>query len=279
MKLNNFFNYFRQKYKLSLRNIRTGDEIWHLFVSRIRIILVGFAVVLLMFVAILTIVAYTPVLDLIPGYPGNRARKALVSNIMRLDSLERMVVGWEDYHTNLALILEGRDPVPFDPDSLPRLGVKSTPTPRSQSDSLLRRLIESDSSYMAPQSQRRGENHFEIMPPVTGTLTRRFDPLAGFFGVEITPLPNQAIMSVMDGTVVINSWDPVSGYLIAVQHTGNMMSVCKTSARVLKQTGERVRAGEALAVSPSAVSGRTADLIFELWYNGNPVDPENYITF
>lgn len=279
MKLSNFFNYFRQKYKLSLRNIRTGDEIWHLFISRIRIILAGFAFVLLMFVVILTIVAYTPVLDLVPGYPGNRARKALISNIMRLDSLERMVVRWEDYHTNLALILEGKDPVPFDPDSLPRLGVKGVPTQRSYADSLLRRLIESDSSYMNPQAPRRGENRFEIMPPVMGTLTRRFEPTVGFFGVEITPLPNQAIMSVMDGTVVITSWDPVSGYLISVQHTGNMMSVYKTSARVLKQTGERVRAGEALAVSPAAVSGRTSDLVFELWYNGNPVDPENYITF
>ena len=280
MKLNNFFRYFSQPYKLTLRNIRSGEEIWHMFISRIRMILMLLGVILLLFIIILTTVAYTPVLDLVPGYPGNRARKILINNIMRLDSLERVVDQWETYSGNLSLILEGKDPIPFDPDSLPRLGIKTSPTPRSYSDSLLRQFIDADSSIMAAnEMRRRSEGRFEIMPPTMGKLTRKFNPSESFFGVSISPMPNQAIMSVMDGTVVLNSWDPVTGYVIAVQHTGNMMSIYKTSAPSMRQQGARVKSGEALAVTPATATGRSAELIFELWYNGNPVDPENYILF
>ncbi len=67
---------------------RRGVAHAHLGRAHLRSIL---AFVLLLFILILSLVAYTPVLEFLPGYrtEANRSREMLLQNIMRLDSIER----------------------------------------------------------------------------------------------------------------------------------------------------------------------------------------------
>lgn len=279
MKLNNIIKYLTERHKLSLRNIRSGQEIWHLFLNRLNILLAGLTLIVILFVVILSTVAYTPILDLIPGYPGNKARQLIIENIGRLDSLEQQVTRWERYNHNMALILDGQSVSSLNEDSVKReKGV--TPFPRSISDSLLRLKMQTDSSYMLVSNVRhKAEVTFQMMTPVQGTIVKQFSPKNGMFGVEIAPQPNQGIMAVMDGTVIATGWEPETGYSLTIQHAGNMVSIYKRIARRLCQTGERVKSGEAIALTPSVTQQKSLLLVFELWYNGNAVDPENYITF
>lgn len=263
-----------------MRNLKSGEEVWHVFVSRLNMLLAALGGLLIIFIIVLTVVAYTPILDLIPGYPGNKARQALFDNILKLDSLERQVVSWNRYHSNLALILEGKDPSSLSADSLlSSRASKSMITPRSYADSLLRQRLSSDSGYMSVMAIRKViENTFDMIPPVSGMVVSGFNPKAGRFGIEITPLPNQAIMAIMDGSVILNTWNPDKGYMVVVQHGGNMISIYTNLARVMRHTGDRVKAGEAIAMTKFESSGNH-NITFELWYNGNAVDPENYIAF
>lgn len=279
MKSHNFFNFLTEKHKLSLRNIRSGQEIWHIFPSRLNLILASLSLVVILFVIILTTVAYTSILDFIPGYPGNKSRKLIVENIARLDSLESQVRDWELYTRTLSLILEGYVIQPSTPDSI-KGGIKGGIFPRSVSDSLLRHQIHTDTSYMLIAEQRkRAEVTFDMVTPVRGAIIRSFSPKDNMFGVEITPQPNQSVMAVLDGTVILSSWDPKDGYMLVVEHAANMVSMYKKIARSLCQTGQRIKSGEAIAMTGAVVDGKTPQFVFELWNNGNPVDPENYITF
>lgn len=282
MKLKEIVGYLRERNKLSLRNVRTGQEMWHVFVSRINMILAVLALVLVIFVVVLTTVAYTPVLDLIPGYPGSRSREALIQNIMKLDSLSAEVGRWEEYHANFARILDGQVPV-SEADTTRRQGVKGTVSSRIALDSVLRDEMTADGSpYQlgtGAQSRTKAETTFEMLPPVKGVLTRTFSPKAGMYGVEIAPAPNQVVLAVLDGTVILNSWNPEQGNIVVIQHGGNIVSVYKRVAKVMKATGERVKAGEPVAVTGQLTDNKIPHLVFELWYNGTAVDPENYIIF
>ncbi len=282
MKFREIVGYLRERNKLSLRNVRTGQEIWHVFVSRINMALAVVALLLVVFVASLTTVAYTPVLDLIPGYPGSRSREALIANIMKLDSLSAEVGRWREYHANFAKILDGQVPV-SETDTLRRQGVKGTVSSRIGLDSVLREQMTAEGSPYRLEdgsaARTRTEITFEMLPPVKGMIAKPFSPKTGVYGVEIAPAPNQVVLAVLDGTVILNSWNPESGNIVVIQHGGNMVSIYKQVAKVMKTTGEHIRAGEPVAVTGQLTDNKIPHMTFELWYNGTAVDPENYIVF
>lgn len=284
MKLKEIVGYLRERNKLSLRDVRTGQEIWHTFISRISIVLAVIALLLILFAGALALVAYTPMLDLIPGYPGSKSRKALITNIMKLDSLSAEVSRWEAYHADLAKILDGQI-LATGADTLHRQGLRGTVSPRIELDSVLRDQMTDDRSpyRLSNKSGARtggGETTtFEMLPPVKGILSQTFSPQTGVYGVEIAPTANQAVMAVLDGTVILNSWNPDTGNIVAIQHGGNMVSIYKQVARVIKTTGEHIRAGEPVAVTGQTTESKIPHITFELWYNGTAVDPENYIAF
>lgn len=281
MKLKGIASYLKQKNKLSLRNVRTGQEIWHLFVSRINLLLAIMAVFLVFFIGVLTLVAYTPVLDLIPGYPGSRSREALVENIVRLDSLSREVSRWEEYHDNLALIMDGQSPA-ASTDTTQRQGIKGTVSDKSNIDSVLREQMRQGQYRLetGEDVRKKAESTFEMLPPVKGAVVSGFNPQDGIYGVELAPSPNQPVLSVLDGTVIQTSWSPENGNSVVVQHSANIVSVYRGLKTVLKKRGERIKAGEPIAVvGQSGGDAKVPHLLFELWYNGNAVDPDDYITF
>lgn len=279
MNTNNFLKYLTERHKLSLRNIRTGKEIWHIFSSRLNMILATLTLIAVLFVVVLSMVAYTSILDFIPGYPGNRARQIITENIARLDSLENQVRNWELYNSNLTSILDGQSVAELGVDSIK--SIKGQLYPRSESDSLLRSEIETDSNYMLVRESKRraAEVTFQMVAPARGPVTKAFNLKSGMFGVEIAPQPNQSVLAVLDGTVILNSWDPVGGYTVVLEHAGNMVSIYKRVVSILCKTGQRVKSGEAIAMTSTMTEGKMPSLIFELWHNGNAVDPENYITF
>ena len=106
-----FIRHLREKHRLSVRNQHTDREIWYMHISPLNLLAGLLALILILFILIASTVAYTPVLDLLPGYPGKKSRTMLVENIMRLDSLEQELLNMQVYSENIALIMAGRNPV------------------------------------------------------------------------------------------------------------------------------------------------------------------------
>ena len=120
------------------------EEDWSVHVSKAALVGSAIVFVLLLFVLVLVLVAYTPILDVFPGYrtSAERQQDELVHNIMRIDSLERRMSDMLTYNENIAMILEGRTPVvrtPLNDGDTTRLD--KTLVPPSEFDSLLRLQI------------------------------------------------------------------------------------------------------------------------------------------
>lgn len=116
--------------------------------------------------------------------------------------------------------------------------------------------------------------------PITGFVSDKYDVKKGHFGVDIIAKTNETIKAIADGTVVVASWTQDSGYVIAIQHRGNLVSVYKHNAELLKKVGSFVNAGEIISiVGNSGEMSSGPHLHFELWYNGNSLNPEEFVTF
>lgn len=116
--------------------------------------------------------------------------------------------------------------------------------------------------------------------PLSGFVSAPYNLKGDHHGIDIVAKKNEPVKSVADGTVIMASWTQDSGYVIAIQHRGNIISVYKHNAELLKEVGNFVNAGEIISII-----GNTGDytdgphLHFELWYNGNSVNPEEFVTF
>ena len=154
----------------------------------------------------------------------------------------------------------------------------------SAEDSLLRAQMEGDGPYALAGrsgSRRQVREAIELVTPAEGIITERFDIGENRFGVRIAAAPGDRITAIDNGTVLQSLWTPENGYIILLQHAGNLVSVYKNLSRSLVATGQAVRGGEQIGYSTEAdVANEEQKLFeFELWNNGKPVDPEGYIVF
>jgi murein DD-endopeptidase MepM/ murein hydrolase activator NlpD len=149
------------------------------------------------------------------------------------------------------------------------------------SDSVFRKEFEQlELSVPLTKEKNRELQETFFFSPITGFISDKYDSKKGHYGVDIVAKTNEPVKCVADGTVLISSWTQDSGYVIAVQHRGNLISVYKHNAELLKKVGSFVNAGDILSIVGN--SGEMTDgphLHFELWYNGNSLNPEEFVTF
>ncbi len=274
---------FRRR-RVSVQNASDNSEEWSVHLSPASFFSAFVAVALLLFILILVFMAYTPVLEFLPGYStqADRSREQLIANIMRLDSMEHVMHSMITYNGNISLILEGKTPViPYNPDS-DTTRLQKDPVPRSAADSALRSQMEGEGAYALNRSgsKRSVREAIELLKPVEGIIARRFDARNEQFGVVIGTSNESQVAAVNDGTVVLVLWTPDSGQLVEIQHANNMVTLYRNLSASLVTVGQSVRAGEIIGSTMASVrDGEVRQFEFQLWQNGKPVDPEAYIVF
>jgi len=121
---------------------------------------------------------------------------------------------------------------------------------------------------------------FSLFPPIKGIITERFDSKTKHLGIDLVAQTNEPIKSVADGTVIFSSWTEDTGNVIGIQHQGGIISFYKHNAVLLKKQGDFVKAGDVIAIIGN--TGRLSSgphLHFEMWYKGNAVNPEKFVSF
>lgn len=274
-----------RKRRFNMLNATDNSEEWHIHLSPVGIFAGLVAFVLLFFILILSLVAYTPVLEFLPGYrtEADRSRESLVQNILRLDSMERVMNDMMTYNQNIALIMEGKSPVArtyTSSDSTRASKVLIMPSPE---DSLLRAEMEGSGTYGLANrngaSRRSVREAIELVTPVEGIITDHFDIKEERFGVKVAASAGDRVTAIDNGTVVMSLWTPETGYIVQLQHGGNLLSVYKNLSQSLVTTGQTIRSGELVGYTAEKVNNEVKLFTFELWSNGKPVDPEGYIVF
>jgi len=232
------------------------------------------------------LIAFTHLREFIPGYPDINMRRNILVSAIRLDSLEKELTLRDKYFENLSSIIAGNQPVSALALRDTSRNYNTITFRNSPEDSALRAQVEKDDRFnltlgpVAPESVTSFAGlHF--FPPVKGIVSGKFDPPSKHFGTDIVTKPKSPVDAVLDGTVIFTGWTRETGYVIEVQHSNNIVSVYKHNASLLKETGDLVRTGEAIAIVGDSGELYTSGphLHFEIWYKGSPLDPEKHIIF
>ena len=148
----------------------------------------------------------------------------------------------------------------------------------SKKDSLFRLRVEEKSSFGIIKTPLANSIYF--FPPVSGEVTDSYSFQEGHFGVDVATKKNEVIKSVLDGRIVISNWTLKTGFVIGVYHSNGFLSIYKHNSSLLKEIGDVVKRGESIAVVGNSGELTTGPhLHFELWKNGESVNPLDYISF
>lgn len=267
-----------------LLNEDTFEEVGNMRLTRLNLIaLVGIILILLVTITYI-LIAFTNIRELIPGYPDAAMRQHIRTNAMMLDSLEYEQNVRDKYFDNLNRIISGEQPELYMNDTSSLADPRDVNFVRSTNDSLLRQQVEAEEQFRLsvlddPQgSKRLHEMHF--FTPVDGIITASFNPADDHFGVDLVAEPDEVVKAAMDGTVIMSNWTLETGYVIQIQHDFEVITAYKHNATLFKTVGEKVEAGDAIAIIGNSGELTTGPhLHFELWYGGVPLDPEDYIVF
>lgn len=265
-----------RNFRLSLVDDMTHRKLWVLHFTKPGFLVTVISAIFVLFAIVYALLAYTPLRTFIPGYPDAHTRRAAIQNAIRIDSLENVISRWEYYSENMLRIIEGEAPLPV--DSVIRLADAAVASGRdaaflAQRDSALRDLVNAEEQFGVTDRQERDLpiEGMHFFTPLKGVVSQGFDSVLHPY-VEVSAPANSVVMAVLDGTVIFDGWDDGSGYTVAIQHEGGIISIYKHNAKLLRKTGDRVSSGTSIALA--------GDLLhFELWYRGSAVDPAKYIVF
>ena len=272
------------KYRLVLLNEETFEERGSMRLTRLNLIAFTGVVLILLVAIVYSLIAYTNIRELIPGYPDAAMRQHIRTNALKLDSLEYEQAIRDQYFDNLNRIIRGEAPEDYMNDSTGAVDQQEISFIRSANDSLLRHQVEAEEQFRLSvlESGRQESKLFELhfFTPVKGLVTRSFEPLEGHYGTDLVTEPNEVVKAALDGTVTISTWTLETGYVIQIQHDHELMTVYKHNAALFKAVGQKVVAGDAIAIVGNSGELTTGPhLHFELWHDRVHLNPVDYIVF
>ncbi len=270
------------KYRFVVLIEDTFEERFSFKLNRLNVFVFGSVITLLLIGFTTLLIAFTPLREYIPGYSSTALKKEATTLAFKTDSLQRVITINQQYVSSIRKVLTGDvKTVDFNKDSILEAasidGLRINQVP-SSADSLLRDKVAQEDKYNPLTGT--SEVSFVLFAPVKGTISNGYNPKEKHFAVDVVTTKDASVKATADGTVIFAEWTAATGYVIILKHKNNLLSVYKHNASLSKEQGELVKEGEIIAtVGNTGELSTGPHLHFELWSNGYPTNPTNFIDF
>jgi murein DD-endopeptidase MepM/ murein hydrolase activator NlpD len=271
-----------ERFHILLVNEKTLEKRKLFSSSSINLIASSLFAFLLLLSTSFMLIYTTPLKEYFRGYTSIELRENALENSMKLDSLESLYISQSKYIKSLKDLLSGNisfEDLDQNPENTESNSLELEIVQTNLDDSLLRALVDEEDKYNAFDLQ--GERFTTVLfPPVKGGLSSGFDYESKHYGVDIAMPENSPVHSISEGIVVFAEWTSETGFVIILEHLNGLTSIYKHNSSIIKTQGDRIETGEIIAFTGNTGSLTTGPhLHFELWFRGEPVDPESYIEF
>lgn len=267
----------KKQYRLIFYEEKTLNEIFNISLTSTRMFLffVGLFFFLGFLIALLLI--YTPLSNLLPPVENIKLTEQIIKTSKMVDSLKTEIIKRDFYTQNILQVLSNQNIYEY--SKIDSTQLKNILTPQ-QRDSLIRELKKIESKIQSKPISFELEKNYNFRTPLKGLITQEFDINSGHLGIDIVSVEGYPILAIDDGTVISTYWSNEWGNVIIIQHPKNAISIYKHCKKLLKKEVDIVRAEEPIAeVGGKGVESKGVHLHFELWLNGIPVNPRNFILF
>ncbi|MBT1702671.1 M23 family metallopeptidase [Chryseosolibacter indicus] len=276
------------RYQLIIRSEENFAERTSVAFTYSKIIL--FSVIIFSFVFVISLFLVQTVLEkwFDPKYEQMVLNQQLYGLALKVDSLASEVEQKDKFIANFQKVLSGDTSSAFSTHSMKMVSAEGQASAKPASlkidpaDSAFRKDFEKSNLSLITltgMKSRALEATF-FFSPISGFISDKYDVKKGHFGVDVVAKTNEPVKCISDGTVIFSSWTQDAGYVLMIQHSANLISVYKHNAELYKKVGTFVNAGEIISiVGNSGEMTNGPHLHFELWYNGNSLNPEEFVTF
>ena len=278
----------KNKFRFVVLNDETFEEKFSLTLTRMNvwIFLSTIAVVLIMLTA--SAIIYTPLKYFIPGFGDYNYRSQIVALTFKTDSLENALEQRSLWLDDISNVVNGKVDTArktaggaiSHKDTSIHIGQPS------EEEKQLRKDVDEEESYALSYKMDKKDglkaqlNEFHFFPPVGGYVTDEFDPQKEHYGLDIAAPTDAPVKATLDGTIISAGWNSETGYVIAIQHKDNIISIYKHNAKIFKNVGNFVKAGDVIAtVGNTGELSSGPHLHFEIWHNGVSLNPRDYVIF
>ena len=276
------------KFRLTIFNDATLEEISTFRLNKYIIFVVSGITILVIATLVALLLIYSPMNMLIPSRANTKLQTNIIENSLQIDTLQRKVDTEKKYLIQLKNILQGKIPEDTFSDlkifKNKGINAKDLNFSTSDLDSIVKAQIEQEENERLAKIENVSSvtnlKNIHFVVPLKGMISGDFDMKKNHLAIDIVGNTGDAVLATLPGTVVIATWTSETGYVIGIQHDNNLLSFYKHNSVLLKKLGDRVVAGESIAlVGNSGETTTGTHLHFELWFNGSPVNPKDYIAF
>ncbi len=286
-KKKNIFRKLFQKHTLIILNEESQEEQFSFRLNRMNVLVVVALMTFFTIACTTLTLLYTPLHDYI--LPSEKQvdvmdKQEILNLTNQIEELETRTKANDLYIKNLRAILAGKVPIP-EIDTTQSPVIKSVDLSKvdlspTEDDLELRKEVEQEEMFSVAGKQDNQESGSLLFTPLKGILTSAYSTEENHLAIDIAAQQGEAIKSVAMGTVIFTDWTPDTGFVTVIQHQRGMISVYKHALTVYKKIGDVVKKGEVIAAVGNTGELTTGPhLHFELWIDGVPVDPQQYIVF
>ncbi|MDN3641358.1 M23 family metallopeptidase [Lutimonas halocynthiae] len=269
------------KYRFVVLNEDTFEERFSFKLNRLNAFIFGGIFSVLLISLTILFITLTPLKEYIQGYSSTELQKETTDLVYKVDSLNQALSVNDLYIENIQQVLKGEiKRVTFNKDSVLRqFQIDEIDFAPSPVDSMFREEVEQMDRFSVFQQAKKSTD-IVFSTPIKGQITQQYDDQEKHFAVDIAVDQDTPVKAIADGTVIFRGFTADTGYVIVIEHGQGFTSIYKHNSSIYKEQGELVKSGEAIASAGSTGAFSTgAHLHFELWNDGYPVNPTNYINF
>ncbi len=267
-KIKNFLQNIYHPYRIVVYN----DHLERKATFKLTIVnLVSFFAVLICIVLLLEylLFAFTPIKVIIPGINGNKSSiysERLYENDKKQDSLDNLI---KEYNIKI--------------NSMRKMFGDSSSSMNQEKSIFKLASFQGNNNQsidLKDNNLKLSSDNIIFFPPVRGYISDHFSLATEHFATDIVTNKNAPVKATLDGYVLYAEWSASTGNVIILQHEKNLISIYKHNSVLLKKVGTFVHSGEAIALVGNSGELTTGPhLHFELWQNGNPLNPEEFVAF
>ena len=269
------------KYRVVIMYESSLEEVKTFRLNRLNVFVYSSLFAILMITLTTLVIIYSPLRQYILGFSEADQRKQIVDLTFHADSLQQRIASNDAYFLSLQKVLTGDiEPDKINKDSVLN-AVQQVPAEvdlqASEEEMKLRSEVANEERYnvfdVATANTRKA-----FFPPIQGMISNEFKADKRHYGIDLTAAEGTPVKAIGEGTVIFAEWSAQTGFVLIIEHPHNFVSVYKHNASITKRQGDKVRAGEVIAqVGNTGELSTGVHLHFELWHEGYPLDPLNYM--
>ena len=264
--------HWKFKYKLSILNEKTLEEVLRIRLSRLTVFIYGSLALVVVFFLMSALILFSPLKYYLPGFSDYSLRSELSHNMAKVNSLSSLLQKQTLQLQTTKNLIAGT------------LSADSIPKQKDISVEKYRELVEkkSDREQQFIENFQKNIVSNTITPTVANNAAKQnfAVPLAGTaaasYGekgdnaVKFTG-NNREVLAVAKGIVMSADLTVGNRYTVYIQHPDGYVSVYKNLSAVFKQAGSTVSTGD--VIGQIDAENDKQYLIFEIWQNSIRIDP------